>query len=315
MGNRYTDETMKVLRVSFLSALVLELAATISVALIAVSIGIRLVNGSMEFFPALAVLVLAPEVYFPLRNAASLFHASADGSAALSEINDLSSNVVEITDGVEVISEIKSLKWQPWSSPFGAGKIAGESLNPREILVIRGGSGVGKTTFLNSLLGLNRSSTSEINGHPVHAISRASLFRQVGWIPQNPSLITGTIRELFTLVKPGLSLREIEELLHRVGLKLSSFPDGVETIIGGLGEKSGKVSGGQKRRLAIARAILVNPSLIIADEPTADLDPQSAKEILTLLHATAQAGAIVIVVLHAPDQEIAGAREIKMVER
>lgn len=315
MGNRYTDETMKVLRVSFLSALVLELAATISVALIAVSIGIRLVNSSMEFFPALAVLVLAPEVYFPLRNAASLFHASADGSAALSEINELSSSVVEITDGREVISEIKSLKWLPWSSPFGAVKIAGESLNPREILVIRGGSGVGKSTFLNSLLGLNRSSTSEINGHPVHEISRASLFRQVGWIPQSPSLITGTIRELFTLVKPGLSTREIEELLHRVGLKLSSFPDGVETIIGGLGEKSGKISGGQKRRLAIARAILVNPSLIIADEPTADLDPQSAKEILTLLHATAQAGAIVIVVLHAPDQEIAGAREIKMVER
>ena len=83
MGDRYTQETMKVLRVSFLSALVLELAATISVALIAVSIGIRLVSGSINFLPALAILVLAPEVYFPLRNAASLFHASADGTTAL----------------------------------------------------------------------------------------------------------------------------------------------------------------------------------------------------------------------------------------
>jgi ABC-type transport system involved in cytochrome bd biosynthesis fused ATPase/permease subunit len=86
MGDRYTSETMKVLKVSFLSALVLELAATISVALIAVSIGLRLVGGDMKFFPALAILVLAPEVYFPLRNAASLFHASADGSEALSRL-------------------------------------------------------------------------------------------------------------------------------------------------------------------------------------------------------------------------------------
>jgi ABC-type transport system involved in cytochrome bd biosynthesis fused ATPase/permease subunit len=112
MGDRYTDETMKVLRISFLSALVLELAATISVAVIAVSIGLRLVGGSMDFFPALTVLVLAPEVYFPLRNAASLFHASADGGAALSELIELKSTRTDVLPrGEKELSPITSIHY------------------------------------------------------------------------------------------------------------------------------------------------------------------------------------------------------------
>ena len=314
MGNRYTDETMKVLRISFLSALVLELAATISVALIAVSIGIRLVNSSMDFFPALAVLVLAPEVYFPLRNAASLFHASADGGAALNELNELTSKKSSTAHGAEVISKVDSLEWDSWSSPYGSGSLGSHSLYSGEVLVLRGGSGLGKTTFLNSLIGLNGNSTARVNGVATKEIESSSLFRQVGWIPQSPSLISGSLRDLFTLVRPEISDAEIEKALARVGLTVDSLPDGLETVIGGLGEKSGHLSGGQKRRIAIARAIAINPSLIIADEPTADLDPASAQEILNVLRAQADGGAIVIAVLHAPDQVIPGAREEVMVE-
>ena len=315
MGNRYTDETMKVLRISFLSALVLELAATISVALIAVSIGIRLVNSSMEFFPALAVLVLAPEVYFPLRNAASLFHASADGGAALSELNELTSKKSLAACGGEAISKVVSLDWDSWSSPFGKGFLGSHALKSGEVLLLRGGSGLGKTTFLNSLLGLNESSTARVNDVATKEIERSSLFRQVGWIPQSPSLISGSIRDLFTLVRPEITDGEIEMVLAKVGLAISTLPHGIETVIGGLGEKSGHLSGGQKRRIAIARAIAINPSLIIADEPTADLDPASAQEILNVLRTQADGGAIVIAVLHAPDQKIPGAREEVMVER
>lgn len=315
MGNRYTDETMKVLRISFLSALVLELAATISVALIAVSIGIRLVNSSMDFFPALVVLVLAPEVYFPLRNAASLFHASADGGAALSELNELSSKKSSTAHGAEVILKVESLDWDSWSSPYGSGSLKSQCLHSGEILVLRGGSGLGKTTFLNSLMGLNGSSTARINGLVTGEIERISLFRQAGWIPQSPSLISGSIRDLFTLIRPEISDAEIERVLASVGLTIESLPDGLETVIGGLGEKSGHLSGGQKRRIAIARAIAINPSLIIADEPTADLDAASAQEILNVLRAQADGGAIVIAVLHAPDQVIPGAREEVMEER
>ena len=314
MGERYTDETMKVLRISFLSALVLELAATISVALIAVSIGIRLVNSSMEFFPALAVLVLAPEVYFPLRNAASLFHASADGGAALSELSELSSKKPTSARGNRSITSVESILWNSWRAPFGPGSLASHNLKSGEVLVLRGGSGLGKTTFLNSLLALNESSTASINGIAASEIESSSLFPQIGWIPQNPSLISGSIRDLFTMVRPDFSEADIGEVLEKVGLSPSSLPDGIDTAIGGLGEKSGHLSGGQKRRIAIARAIAINPSLIIADEPTADLDPASAAEILHLLSATAVNGAIVIAVLHAPDQFIPGAQEMSMVE-
>lgn len=316
MGDRYTDETMKVLRISFLSALVLELAATISVALIAVSIGLRLVSGSIDFFPALTVLVLAPEVYFPLRNAASLFHASADGGAALSELTTVrSAHPPKPQTGSALNSRISSLKWSTWSSPYADASLQSAVLNSGDVIVIRGGSGLGKTTFLNSILGLNDSAQVLINGIDAREIARESLYSQIGWIPQNPNLISGSVRELFTQVRTGITDIEIESALIKVGLLLSQLPDGLDTAISGLAEKSGHISGGQRRRLAIARALTISPSLIVADEPTADLDPHSAAEIIELLGSVAAAGAIVLAVLHAPDQSIRGAQEIVMVER
>ena len=301
MGDRYTDETMKVLRISFLSALVLELAATISVALIAVSIGIRLVNGSMDFFSALVVLVLAPEVYFPLRNAASLFHASADGGAALTALTDIQGKFPQQSSSTQKrLEPATSLSWSQWSSPYGGGEIPATSLQSGDICIIRGGSGLGKTTFLNSLLGVNENS---------------SLHSKIGWIPQNPSLISGSVRELFILVDSSLTDQSMSELLTRVGLAMDQLPQELDTHISGAGEKSGQISGGQKRRLAIARALAAKPSLIIADEPTADLDPVSAQEVLTILRESAAQGAIVIAVLHAPDHRIDGAYEIEMVQR
>lgn len=314
MGDKYTRETMKVLRVSFLSALVLELAATISVALIAVEIGLRLVGGSMEFFPALVVLVLAPEVYFPIRNAASLFHASADGGAALSELTSIKGDA-EIASGTEVITRISTIAWDKWHSPFGQGELAPAQLSSGDLIVLRGGSGLGKTTFLNSILRFNSSATIRINHLPIETFSRNSVYKSIGWVPQNPSLITGSIRELFTLVDSSLTDDLIVSILSEVGLKIADLPRGLDTVVSGIGEKSGEISGGQKRRISIARALAAKPSLLIVDEPTADLDPTSAQGILALLQNYASNGAIVIAVLHAPDQIIEGAEEIVMSER
>lgn len=313
MGDRYTSETMKVLKISFLSALVLELAATISVALIAVSIGLRLVGGSMQFFPALAVLVLAPEVYFPLRNAASLFHASADGGASLSAITALTGQVNKVEKGELRVERISYLSWKNWRSPYSEATLEEQQLQSGQTLVIRGGSGLGKSTFLNSLLGLNSSADISINDAPLQSIEKKSLYKTIGWIPQNPTLISGTVRDLFSLLSLDLNDQQIIHLLAQVGLPISALPLGLDTQISGMGEKSGSISGGQKRRLAIARALAINPSLVIADEPTADLDPESAQEILLLLKEVAAQGAIVIAVLHAPDQYIDGAGEIEMV--
>jgi ATP-binding cassette subfamily C protein CydD len=316
MGDRYTTETMKVLKVSFLSDLVLELSATISVALIAVSIGLRLVGGDMKFFPALAILVVAPEVYFPLRNAASLFHASADGSEALSRLIAISRGELKpIFQGSRSLNAVESISWKAFQSPYGPGMLDANSVTAGEAFVIRGGSGLGKTTFLNSILGFNASTEVAINGAPLSQYEKADYLSHIGWIPQSPALVDGTLREVFTYVRPAISDSEISELLERAGISLAELPARLETHISGLSEKSGKISGGQKRRIAIARALINNPSLIIADEPTADLDPQAAALVLTLLADVARAGAIVIAVMHAPDQYIDGAQEIVMGER
>ena len=314
MGDRYTRETMKVLRISFLSALVLELAATISVALIAVEIGLRLVGSSIEFFPALVILVLAPEVYFPLRSAAALFHASADGGAALTQLTSLISKEDPLS-GDQGLEKISSLSWNHWKSPFGRGELAPVQLRSGELLVLRGGSGLGKTTFLNSILRFNDTAMIEINNTPIGNISRESLHKEIGWAPQNPTLIAGSIRQLFSLVNSDITEREIITLLNEVGLNQSDLSHGLDTLVSGVGEKSEEISGGQKRRISIARALATNPSLLIADEPTADLDPESARQILALLRKKSRDGMIVIAVLHAPDQVIDGAREIEMVER
>lgn len=300
MGDRYTDETMKVLRISFLSALVLELAATISVALIAVSIGLRLVSSSMEFYPALAVLVLAPEVYFPLRNAASLFHASADGGAALAQLTQIASQTTGESESPEIeLTQSHGMQWGAWSSPFGAGSLPAGELLPGKALVIRGASGLGKTTFINQLIR--------------HQLAGGNSV--IGWIPQTPSLIAGTVREIFTLVRPEITDLEITDHLNRVGLSIADLDNGLDTYIGGLSEKSAQISGGQRRRIAIARALAIKPAVIIADEPTADLDPISAQAILKILSDERDRGAMVVAVLHAPDQSIEGAEEIAMVER
>lgn len=315
MGDRYTRETMKVLRISFLSALALELAATISVALIAVAIGLRLVYGSMDFYPALVILVLAPEVYLPLRNAASLFHASADGGAALQQVEALKSEraVVQV-HGEGDISRIESISWSNWSSPYGErrGRLPELNLQSGETLIIRGESGIGKTTFLNSLLGFEDSKAVTINNSPLTSFKRRSLHSSIGWIPQLPTLTSESIRDFFQHIVPGMSEDALVKLLKNVGLKLEALPDGLDTQLAGLGEKSSHLSGGQIRRIAIARALAIKPSLVIADEPTADLDSESAIEVLQLLSSLSQSGVIVIVVLHRPDQRIEGSREIEM---
>jgi len=181
--------------------------------------------------------------------------------------------------------------------------------------VLRGGSGLGKTTFLNSILGMNASADISINGEALNNFRQRSLHRRIGWIPQNPTLLTGSVRQQFTHINPLMSDHEIEARLNDVGLELTELPSGLETIISGVGEKSGQISGGQRRRIAIARALSISPSLIIADEPTADLDPKSAADILKVLESCAAGGAIVIAVLHAPDHQLRNAREIEMVER
>lgn len=283
MGQRYTRETMKVLRISFLSSLVLELCATISVALIAVSIGIRLVDGALDFAPSLMILVLAPEVYFPLRNAAALFHASADGAAAMESLNSLTTT--------QVRTHQRKLSWQRWTNPYLGIAVAETEIPAGKARIFKGESGIGKTTFALSILN--------------------SLDAQdLAWIPQSPALAQGSLRDQFLLVNSELTDDEIYVLCNKVGLDVNQLPDGLQTYLGGEGEKSSHASGGQIRKIAIARALAKKSRFLIADEPTADLDPASAEHVVKLLEDYVNQGGALLLITH--DDNFKGLEEIEV---
>jgi len=313
MGDKYTDETMKVLRISFLSAFALELVATLSVAVIAVSVGLRLLSGGMEFKPALIILILAPEVYFPVRNAASLFHASEDGTAALREIDRVTRGSVSTSgqEVEEVVGDIQLVSWPEWRfERDGQGTVvlpAARALRG-EMLFISGESGIGKTTFANSLLGITFSAHVgfESDGQfrdltPAH---KKQWQKNLGWIPQNPQLASGTVRDQFTLLSASITDLEITSALSRAGLEIGDLPQDLDTDLGKGGEAGSAASGGQIRRIAVARALIRKPSIIVADEPTADLDSASASAVMEALRSAQSEGAIVICITH--DKSVIG---------
>jgi ABC-type transport system involved in cytochrome bd biosynthesis fused ATPase/permease subunit len=302
MGDRYTDETMKVLKISFLSALALELCATISVALIAVSIGIRLVDDHISFAHALAVLILAPEVYFPLRNAASLFHASADGTQALAELTAMKNAGIAKT-GQETydFSKLSTISWNKWSLDIPGrinSSINSHELHSGQIHFIVGESGIGKTSFAMNLLGVSDTASIFADGVEITPALQQSWFKVVGWIPQSPALATGSVRKQFTLVDNTINDQQIIELLTQCGLSTQDLPHALDTNIANAGESGSSASGGQMRKIAIARALAAKPRVIIADEPTADLDQASSHQVLTALRNYAAQGAIVVCISH-----------------
>ena len=304
MGDKYTAETMKVLKISFLSALALELAATISVAVIAVSIGLRLVDDHITFISALGILILAPEVYFPMRNAASLFHASADGSQTLAELRQLQSSAnTEIEQRQEDFHAISRITWSDWLIEIpGRAKsyLPGNTVNSGEVFFIVGDSGIGKSTFALNLIGANFSADLRVGSDQtlITPELRSAWQSEIGWVPQLPQLAPGSIRRQFQLVSSEISDFEIIEYLESVHLKVVELPNGLDSIVGGLAEGGNSASGGQVRKVALARALASKPRVLVCDEPTADLDGQSADRVISALRTYAQAGAIVICITH-----------------
>ncbi|KJR46971.1 Transport ATP-binding protein CydD [Desulfosporosinus sp. I2] len=319
VSNSFRKATLSVLRIAFLSALILEFLATMSTALVAVSIGLRLVNGTFSYSLGLFLLLLAPEFYTPLRTLGSNFHAGLSGvnaSRRIFEILDLplmsnkgydlnypddkNSHIPPTVKGLPLDFQISfkqvSLTYQ--SGEAAALKGINFSLHCGEKVALVGPSGAGKTSIAELLLRFIEPSDGEIfiNEQTLKTISADNWREHISYVPQNPYLFAGSIAENIQLGRPSMTLEEVqsaaqEALAHDF---IVGFPNGYETH---LGEGGTRLSGGQAQRIAIARAFLHNTPLLILDEATSNLDPESEYEVQQALKRLMQ-GKTALIIAH-----------------
>ena len=302
IGTRYRDETMKVLKISFLSALALEVIATLSVALIAVSIGLRLVGGSLSLRTGLFILILAPEVYWPIRQVASYFHAAADGVEAATRIFGILDKPT--VSGEVLISEIDEISWTELIVAYPNRTqvvIPPGRITPQKINLIVGPSGSGKSTLLAIFLGFVRNYEGTVNvivsgvAHNLRTIDLANWQSHLSWLSQSINFPRATVKEILHQGNPDLSNEEIIALLARVELSEGDLPHGIDTDLGQISEQ---LSVGQKRKIALARSLIKPARLLILDEPSASVDDIGESGILQALKAELAAGKIVVLVTH-----------------
>ncbi|WP_225844966.1 thiol reductant ABC exporter subunit CydD [Streptomyces sp. HPF1205] len=299
----YRRATLRTLRVAFLSSFVLELLATISVALVAVGIGMRLVHGQLDLRTGLLVLVLAPEAYLPLRQVGAQYHAAAEGLAAAEEVfavleaesagpaGHRRADLLPAPDLRTATISVEGLAVRE------GGQLAETSfsLAPGEVLAVTGPSGVGKSTLLNAVLGFAVPSSGRVlvDGVDLADIDPAGWHRQIAWVPQRPHLFAGTIADNVRLARPDASEAELTAVLAAAGVLAFAAPGDL------LGEDGSGLSAGQRQRLALARALLADRPLLLLDEPTAHLDAGTESRVADALREAA-AGRTVLFTAHRP---------------
>ena len=300
LGAAHRRSAMATLRIAFLSALVLELLATLGVALVAVSIGLRLVFGEMGLTTGLTVLLLAPDVYWPLRRIGVEFHAAQDGRAAADKAFALIGEADPVPQGQQTVaargSEIRlenlSVAGRDGHSPHELTA----AIQPGRVTVLTGRNGAGKSTALQAIAGLTVPSAGRIRvaGVDVADLDPAAWWRQLSWLPQRPVLVPGTVRDNLVLLG---AVEDLEGACAAAGFDtvLAELPDGMDTVLGrgGVG-----LSLGQRQRLGLARALGSRAPVLLLDEPTAHLDAHTEERVLGAIVERARAGATVVVVGH-----------------
>lgn len=289
--------TLASLRIAFLSSLVLELLATLSVALVAVSVGLRLVDGRLDLETALLVLILAPEAYLPLRLLGAHYHASAEGLGAAEQVFAVLDQEAP-TSGTTIVRPGRGIELEH-VVVAGADRDA-PALNDVSLSIpagrvtgIVGPSGCGKSTVLALLLGFARPDRGRIvaGGIDLAMIDPTTWRSQVAWLSQDPVLFTGTVADNISLGCPSAPHSRVREAARRarVDVPLTQV----------VGERGIGLSAGQRRRIALARALLLDAPLLLLDEPTEGVDPATERDLLDTLPA-AFAGRSVVLVTHRP---------------
>lgn len=307
LGRENTRTTMSTLRVAFLSGAALEFLATLSVALVAVEVGMRLVVGGIDLTSGLAVIMLAPEVFEPLRQVGAQFHASANGVTAAQAAFDIieaprpnqAEGTLPAPDPRHTAIELKGVSvaargtWAPYR--------LNARIEPASFTVLAGRSGSGKTTSVLTVLGLLKATRGSIVLVPedgpaldLHDVDLASWWESITWVPQAPTLVPGTILD-------NLSRSDVDDSLidaaRATGFLtvVESQTTGWDTMIGvgGVG-----LSLGQRQRLALTRALLEDAPLVVLDEPTAHLDAVSEDEVIHAIQALRAQGKTLLVIAH-----------------
>ena len=305
---------MSTLRIAFLSALVLELLATLGVALIAVGIGLRLVFGEMTLTTGLTVLLLTPDVYWPLRRIGVEFHAAQDGRTAADKAFALigepaaaaARNQTVAARGAEIRLEKLGVVGRDGCAPCDLNAV----IEPGRVTVLTGRNGAGKSTALQAIAGITIPSSGRVTvaGIDVAELDRAGWWQQLSWLPQRPVLLPGTVYDNLVLLG---HLTNLETACGASGFDevLAELPDGMDTRLGrgGVG-----LSLGQRQRLGLARALGSAADVLLLDEPTAHLDAHTEERVLRAIVERARAGATVVVVGHREPVVAIGDRVVEV---
>ncbi|MFH9466090.1 thiol reductant ABC exporter subunit CydD [Streptomyces clavifer] len=302
--SQYRQATLKTLRIAFLSSFALELLATLSVALVAVTIGMRLVHGELDLYTGLVILILAPEAYLPIRQVGAQYHAAAEGLSAAEEIfsvletepPDRGSGDVPPSPRLELEGVTVRHAGRTEPSLDSASLV----VEPGETVALVGPSGVGKSTLLSVVLGFAQPDEGRVlvGGTDLSGLSAERWREQIAWVPQRPHLFAGTIAENVRLARPDADDDAVMAALREAGAHdfVAGLVDGPRTL---LGEDGAGLSAGQRQRLALARAFLADRPLLLLDEPTASLDGETEAGIVDAVRRLA-VGRTVLLVVHRP---------------
>ncbi|THA25518.1 thiol reductant ABC exporter subunit CydD [Streptomyces sp. RKND-216] len=294
----YRRATLRTLRLAFLSSFALELLATLSVALVAVGVGMRLVHGDLDLTTGLVVLILAPEAYLPLRQVGTQYHAAAEGISAADQVfrvleapapvlgtGPAPAQPVVTLEGVRVRHEGRSGDSLPTTTL---------TLTPGETVALVGPSGAGKSTLLHTILGLTRPTEGRVllDGQDLTGTDPTSWHARIAWVPQHPHLFAGTLAENVRLARPQADDSEVRAALDAAGAP-DLDPDAL------LGEQGAGLSAGQRQRVALARAFLADRPILLLDEPTAALDLATEESVAAAIERLAR-GRTTLLVAHRP---------------
>ena len=289
LSGEFRDATLKVLRIAFLSALVLELIGTISTAMIAVYLGVSLVYGEVEFLPAFFILLLAPDFYAPLRQLGAAFHTGLSGKVSLTAVQEyLTSGIEVVRTGQEILEEpIQTIEfcdvaYQYEADHAGLETFTGVLKRGRSYMLV-GESGAGKTTLSNVLMQLLTPTKGHVtvDGCDLQTLDSQWYHEQIAYLSQTPYIMSGTLRENLHF---GLEVTDetLWQVLQQVQLAnfVDTLPLGLDTVIG---EGGYGLSGGQRQRLALGRILLRPAQILILDEVTAHLDVETESLIMQVL--------------------------------